>query len=98
MNATLDAPEVLLLMPYKATQLRLRYQGGDGRGKVELELRDHLAARVDGESDCDWLRLEEAALRLLDAFRPGWTLRPGSGSLLIDAESGDAKIELDGAG
>lgn len=93
-----DAPEVLLLMPPRAATLRLRYRGGQGRGRVELELHDYAAGRLAAPGECDWARLEEAAVRLLDAFRPGWTERGGHGALLIDAQSGAARIELDGSG
>jgi hypothetical protein len=95
----LHSHDILFSLPSCVAALRVRYEGGAGRGRIRVEFCNRRAARVAGAFALDRPRLEEAAQRLLDAWRPGWASgRSGSGSLLIDVATGETRIELDGAG
>jgi hypothetical protein len=95
----LHSPGLLLTIPPSVSALRVRYEGGGGRGRIQVEFCNRRAARIAGGIDLDQPRLEEAAQRLLDAWRPAWASgRAGSGLMLIDVATGETRFELDEAG
>jgi len=92
-------PDILCTVPPSVSALRVRYEGGAGRGRIRVEFCNRRAALIAVDTAPDRPRLEEAAQRLLDAWRPGWASgRSGSGSLLIDVATGETRFERDGAG
>jgi hypothetical protein len=90
---------VLLTLPPQVAALRVRFAGGGGRGRIDVELCNGRARRILVDESLDQPRLEEAVQRLLDALRPSWASgQAGSGSLLIDLGSGEARLDLDAVG
>lgn len=96
---SLYSPGVLGTVPSSVSALRVRYEGGGGRGRIQVEFCNRRAARIAGGFDLHRPQFEDAAQRLLDAWRPTWASgRAGSGSLLIDVATGESRFELDEAG
>lgn len=87
---------ILLTLPPSVALMRVRFQGGQGRGRIQLEFCNRRARRVATGSDLDEPRIEEQVLRLLDREQPGWANGPDvSGSLLIDLATGESRIEAE---
>ena len=85
---------ILLTLPSNVALMRVRFQGGQGRGRIQLEFCNRRARRVSAVAELDQPRIEDEVLRLLDQHQPGWANgREVSGSLLIDLASGESRLE-----
>lgn len=88
----------LLALPPAVSGLRVRYAGGEGRGRFQVVFCNSRARAIPG-GERDRLRVEAVVQRWLDANLPTWASgMPESGSIWIDLASGEMRLIPDADG
>jgi hypothetical protein len=88
----------LLALPPIVSGLRVRYAGGEGRGRFQVVFCNNRARAIPG-GESDRQRVEAVVQCWLDANLPSWASgQPGSGSIWIDLTSGETRLIPDAAG
>src|SRR5690606_24884851 len=85
----------LLALPPAVSGLRVRYAGGEGRGRFQVVFCNNRARAIPG-GERDRLQVEAVVQRWLDANLPTWASgRPGSGWIGIDLAFSEARLVPD---